>query len=182
MTKPIVPIMPMPAIETLAMPDFCSLAQQLCQALQFAHSRQLFHRDIKPGNIMVTRQGQAKVVDFGLAIERGQDRFTNQGFSMGTPTHMAPEMLTDGHFSPASDQYQLGIVFFQMVTGKLPFEHHNPVQLGWMQIQNPPPSPRQLRPDLEPDWEIVILKMLSKRPEDRFSHLDEVAACFANGF
>ncbi len=165
--------------EKLELADFKYLAGQLCAGLHFAHTRQLFHRDIKPGNIMITREGAVKIVDFGLAIEVGQSRLTHPGFSMGTPTHMAPEMLTDGQASPASDQYELGVVFFQMVTGQLPFQHHNPVQLGWMQIECAPPSPRELRPDLDPEWEIVILRMLSKRPEQRYQSLLEVAQSLA---
>lgn len=159
----------------LALEEFHRLARQMAQVFHFAHQRQLLHRDIKPGNLMVTRQGQVKVLDFGLALQQGQSRFTSVGFSMGTPTHMAPEVLTTGQATAQSDQYALGIVFYQMLVGQLPFQARNPIELGMMHVTKEPPPLRKARPELPGELETLILRMLAKEPERRYAALGEVA-------
>lgn len=155
---------------------FQKLAQQLLAGLHFAHCKHMFHRDIKPANIMISRDARVKILDFGLAIEEGQTRFTSVGFSMGTPSHMAPEMLTKGVCNAHTDQYALGIVFYQMLTGKAPFHSSNPMDLGMMHVQKEPPPIDGSRPDAPRLWQQVTLRMMAKKPEDRFSDLAEVQA------
>ena len=159
----------------LALDEFHLVARQLAQVFHFAHQRQLLHRDIKPGNLMVTQSGQVKVLDFGLALQQGQSRFTSVGFSMGTPTHMAPEVLTTGEATAGSDQYALGIVFYQMLLGQLPFQARNPIELGMMHVTKEPPPLRKVRSEVSPELESMVLRMLAKEPEKRFSALGEVA-------
>lgn len=163
----------------LPLEEFHCLAPQMAQVFHFAHHRQLLHRDIKPGNLMVTRSGQVKVLDFGLALQQGQSRFTSVGFSMGTPTHMAPEVLTTGQATAGSDQYALGVVFYQMLVGQLPFQARNPIELGMMHVTEEPPPLRKSRPELAPELEALVLKMLAKEPEQRFSALGDVTLALA---
>lgn len=155
---------------------FQKLSAQLLAGLHFAHTQHMFHRDIKPANIMISRDARVKILDFGLAIGEGQTRFTSVGFSMGTPSHMAPEMLTKGVCNAHTDQYALGVVFYQMLTGKAPFHSSNPMDLGMMHVQKEPPPIDGLRPDAPRLWQQVTLKMMAKKPEDRFSDLAAVLA------
>ncbi|MBS2034991.1 serine/threonine protein kinase [bacterium] len=157
---------------------FIKLAYQLLEGLHFAHTQHMFHRDIKPANIMITRDAKVKILDFGLAIGEGQTRFTSVGFSMGTPSHMAPEMLTKGVSNAHTDQYALGVVFYQMLTGRTPFQASNPMDLGMMHVQKEPPPIDSFRPDAPRAWQVITLKMLAKKPEDRFADLAEVRATF----
>ena len=155
---------------------FRKLAQQLLAGLHFAHEQHMFHRDVKPANIMVTRDARVKILDFGLAIGEGQTRFTSVGFSMGTPSHMSPEMLTKGISNAHTDQYALGVVFYQMLTGKLPFESKNAMDLGMMHVQQPVPPIDALRPDAPRAWQEITLKMMAKKPEQRYGDLAEIQA------
>lgn len=157
---------------------FRKLSSQLLEGLHFAHTQHMFHRDIKPANIMITRDARVKILDFGLAIGEGQTRFTSVGFSMGTPSHMAPEMLTKGVSNAHTDQYALGVVFYQMLTGKTPFNASNPMDLGMMHVQKEPPPIDSLRPDAPRAWQLITLKMLAKKPEQRFADLAEVQETF----
>lgn len=153
---------------------FPKLAVQMLDGLHFAHKRHMFHRDMKPANIMLTRKGEVKILDFGLAIEEGQTRFTHVGFSMGTPTHMAPEMLTKGVSNAHTDQYALGVVFYEMLTGKLPFTARNPMELGMMHVQEEPPPIAPLRPDAPITWIQITGKMMAKKPADRYNDLAQI--------
>lgn len=153
---------------------FQKLSAQLLAGLHFAHSQHMFHRDIKPANLMISRDARVKILDFGLAINEGQTRFTSVGFSMGTPSHMAPEMLTKGTCNAHTDQYALGVVFYQMLTGRAPFQASNPMDLGMMHVQKEPPPISDFRPDAPRLWQQVTVKMMAKKAEDRFSDLAEV--------
>lgn len=160
----------------LPMSVFARIAPALAQALQYAHDRELMHRDIKPGNIMLTKDGTPKILDFGLAVQEGQSRFTALGFSMGTPSHMAPEVLMSGVCSFLSDQYALGVVFYQMLTGKCPFVAKNPVELGMLHLNKPVPSLQKQRVEIGARLEQIVLRMLEKEPSRRFPDLHQVAA------
>lgn len=158
----------------LPLEDFPLLASQVASGLHFAHRRNLFHRDMKPANIVVARDGTLKILDFGLAIEEGQDRFTVVGFSMGTPTYMAPEAFTAGLSDAQSDQYSLGVVFYHMLTGLVPFRGDKPVDVARGHVQVAPTPPTTLRPEVPGEWEDIVLRMLSKSPQDRFASLQDV--------
>ena len=158
----------------LPLEDFPLIACQIAAGLHYAHRHQLLHRDIKADNIFVGRDALVKVLDFGLAIADGQSRFTSVGFSMGTPSHMAPEGFRSGECTDLTDQYALGVVFYQMLTGRLPFWSDNPMELARMQVKEAPPAPSQLRAEIPPGYEKIVLRMLSKNPEERYSNLSEV--------
>jgi tetratricopeptide (TPR) repeat protein/TolB-like protein len=162
------------------------IVRQLCAGLDAAHDAGIVHRDFKSANIMlVSSTGpapRAVVTDFGLAQETRSAgnvdpaRLTDSGMLVGTPDYMAPEQLQDGDITPATDVYALGVVLFEMVTGRLPFDGATPLSLALTRLQEPAPSPRRWAPDLDPRWEAVILRCLERDPAQRFARAGEVAA------
>lgn len=159
----------------LPLAQFGRLAGQLASGLHFAHQRDLCHRDVKPANIVVSEGDVVKIVDFGLAIEAGQNRLTTVGFAMGTPAYMAPETFTGGLGDSLSDQYSLGVVFYEMLTGRIPFAGDTMMEIARGHVKQPVTPPTSFRPDLPPPWEQTIMRMLSKKPADRFPDLEAVS-------
>lgn len=157
----------------LPLEDFPLLACQLASGLQSAHNLDIIHRDIKPANMVVARDGTLKLLDFGLALTSDHERLTVSGYSMGTPTHMAPEGLTQGVCNALTDQYALGVVFYQILTGRCPFEGE-PLEVARAQIEKPVPRIGQLRSEVPAEWQECVLRMLSKNPQDRFPDLTQV--------
>jgi serine/threonine-protein kinase len=138
-------------------------------ALEHAHGRGVLHRDVKPANLFITHTGVLKLMDFGLAKSMHVAGTTAQGAVLGTPEYMAPEQVTGSPpVSPATDLYALGVVAYELFTGQLPFRHPEPVPLMFLHAQQAPVSPRTLCPSLPEPFERVILKLLEKRPEDRY--------------
>ena len=156
----------------LDLKSFKHLAKQMLEAVQAAHEAGVIHRDLKPENVMVS-QGQVKVMDFGLATASETARITLSGDTVGTPRYQAPEQFTSGA-QARSDQYSLGVLFFEMLTGVAPFEAENPMAVLLLHLNQAPPSPRSLRADLPQELEDLLLKMLVKDPEQRFGDLWEV--------
>ncbi len=164
------------------------VVRKLAQALQEAHDLKVVHRDLKPANIMVDKRGEPLIMDFGLARHTRPDddvRLTHSGTLVGTPAYMSPEQI-DGDstkIGPLTDQYSLGVILFELLTGQLPFRGSMMAVLGQI-VTKEPPSPRGLRPDLDPRIEAVCLKMMAKKPEDRLPSLsavaDELAAILRN--
>ena len=156
---------PLPQTEAVA------LVRELCQALAHAHARGVVHRDLKPHNVLLTPEGQPKLADFGLARDllapQGQ-RLTRTAEIMGTPGYMAPEQVEQARTADArADVYGLGAILFALVTGRPPFPGDNVISLLNAVLHQPAPSPRTLRPDLDPRLEAVILRCLEKRPDQR---------------
>ena len=159
-----------------------SLAAQVADALDQAHQHGLVHRDVKPGNILLARDGRPLLTDFGIA--RALDastRLTRTGASIGTPEYMSPEQglaePTDGR----TDIYALGIVLYEMLTGHVPFHTETPMATLYKQVHEPPPPLRRNDAEL-PSWlEKVVAKALSKRPADRFQTASEFAAALRQG-
>ncbi len=151
------------------------IAASIADALDYAHRREMVHRDIKPANIMFTAEGQPVLTDFGIARMVSVTGLTASGAMVGTPAYMAPEIGTGESGSPASDIYSLGVVLYQMLTGRLPFEADVPMGVILKHISEPVPYPSQFVPDLLPSLEAVILKAMAKRPEDRFQTAGEMA-------
>jgi Tol biopolymer transport system component len=159
------------------------LIQQMADALGAAHRAGIVHRDFKSGNVMLAAHPagtRAVVMDFGLArtAAQSQSAHTNAATetlgAVGTPEYMAPEQLTGGAITPATDIYALGIVIYEMVTGSRPFQGQTPFDVAIRRLHETPPSPRQLAPGLEPRWEKTILRCLSRRPEERFQSTSDV--------
>ena len=161
------------------------IVRQLTAGLDAAHAASIVHRDFKSANVMLvpaTNATRAVITDFGIAHETGASpdpnpsRLTDTGSLVGTPDYMAPEQLEDGPLTPATDVYALGVVLFEMMTGRLPFEGNTPISLALSRLQTPAPSPRRWAPDLDARWEAVILRCLERDPARRYASAGEVAA------
>jgi hypothetical protein len=144
------------------------LCMQSLTALAHAHSMGVVHRDLKPANIMRTESGDIKIMDFGIARVSGTEHMTSVGFMMGTPAYMAPEQVMGQEIDARADLYAMGVVFFRLLTGQLPFKGDTPFAMAQAQVNAPPTPIRTIRADL-PAWVAdVLVRCLEKKPEDRF--------------
>lgn len=153
-----------------------AIARQICDALEHAHGRNLVHRDLKPGNVLVTRNGQtveAKLADLGIALARGQARVTRSGAITGTPTYMAPEQALGQEIDGRSDLYALGVLLYEWATGRPPFCGDDALAVVSQHIHAPVVPPRTLC-DLPCGLDRLIVKLLAKEPADRFATAAEV--------
>ena len=143
-----------------------SVMAQLCAALDYAHSQQVLHRDVKPNNVLVTPEGVVKLFDFGLArLQSDADR--DQSMMVGTPYYMAPEQQFNGQIDHRIDIYALGVVLFRRVCGRLPFTEGN---IFLAHAVSPVPDPRTFNPDLPAELAPIIARMMAKRADDRFAN------------
>jgi serine/threonine protein kinase len=151
----------------------------VARALEFAHQRGIVHRDIKPSNILITESGEPMLSDFGVAKIIGDEAvtgLTGSGMAMGTPEYMAPEQVNAKTADGRADIYALGIVFYEMVTGRKPFQADTPLAILIKHISDPLPRPSEFVPDLPEAVENVLFKALTKKPEDRYQTMGEFAA------
>lgn len=172
------PFLCMELLQPLGIPQ--SLSQvlevlgQAAGALAYAHEQGIIHRDVKTANLLRTRNGQVCLTDFGLARALDSNTLTAEGTLLGTPAYVAPEVLCGQPASPASDQYSLGCVAFELLTGRPPYQGESPLAVAVQHIHQPLPDLHPLRPDL-PAWLVrVVLKMLAKDPLQRFSSLHDL--------
>jgi len=156
------------------------ILQQAGSALSFAHHRGVIHRDVKPANIMIDENGWAVVTDFGIAKLEDAHNLTATGTMVGTPHYMSPEQFHNRPLTGASDQYALGIVAYEMLTGKKPFDGDTFAEIVTKQLFNPPPDVTHERPDLPASVASTIVRMLAKEPADRFPDLDAAIAAFGH--
>jgi serine/threonine-protein kinase len=157
------------------------IAHDVALGLGAAHRRGIVHRDVKPRNILVGHDGSIKLTDFGIVSvykDIDPERLTTTGMTLGTVHYFAPEQAQGEIVSPAADVYSLGIVMYEMLTGRLPFEGDNPVAVAMQHIQDPPTPPRQLNPTIPPALEEIILRCLEKVPEMRFRDGSQLARAF----
>jgi serine/threonine-protein kinase len=164
--------------EGLPPPDAAAgIATDVAAALGFAHRNGVVHRDVKPGNIMITAAGHVKVADFGIAraIAGGaEENLTQTGSVMGTATYFSPEQAQGHSVDPRSDLYSLGVVMYEMATGRPPFQGDSPVAIAYKHVQERPVPPRRINPAVPAAFEAITLKLLAKRPDDRYSSADEL--------
>ncbi len=151
----------------------------VCQALIYLHEEGWVHRDLKPENILANRAGEAKLVDFSLSVKYSQGIGKMLGFGakktiQGTRTYIAPETILRKAPSPQTDIYSLGITFFEILTGKTPFQGFTPEDLLQKHLRMPPPLASALNPNLTPEVDQLLINMLAKKPKDRLGSMQEV--------
>ena len=146
------------------------------QGLASAHAQGVIHRDIKPGNIMITSRGQVKVADFGIALANhdASAKLTNTGAFVGTPGYLSPEVCLGKSVDQRSDIFALGICLFEMLSGRMPFQDDSPLKLMLDVVQSETPDIRELNPEVDEEIARILNKMLAKDPADRYQSCDEL--------
>jgi beta-lactam-binding protein with PASTA domain/tRNA A-37 threonylcarbamoyl transferase component Bud32 len=152
-----------------------ALTKKILLAARFAHRRGVIHRDLKPHNVIISSdqsgEEEVKVADFGIA-RAGASEITEVGAIMGTAQYLSPEQAQGHVVNEASDLYSIGVVLFEMLTGRPPFDGDSAVAIALKHVSEPPPSPREFRPEIPPQLEAVVLKSLAKTPEQRYNDAD----------
>ena len=159
------------------------IAQQICRALREAHTLDVIHRDLKPANIFLSKHGDdedfVKVLDFGLVkylSEKPEEQLTQTGLFMGSPKYMAPEQIQGGQVDARTDVYSLGIMMYEMLAGKVPFERPSSVNILMAHVGEPPPPMRAVNPHIviSPNFEELVMRCIAKDPNERYTTMDAV--------
>jgi beta-lactam-binding protein with PASTA domain/predicted Ser/Thr protein kinase len=154
-----------------------SIGADVAAALAFAHRNGVVHRDVKPGNVLLDANDHVKVTDFGIArAANTKENLTQTGAVMGTATYFSPEQAQGYGVDPRSDVYSLGVVLYEMVTGKPPFAGDNPLTIAYKHVRETPVPPRQINPAIPAAFEAIVLQAMAKDPDDRYSSADELRA------
>ncbi len=161
----------------ISMNDILFIGAQVSSGLQAAHSKGLVHRDIKPGNIMITPEGKVKVTDFGIvSLQNEESDITKTGSILGTASYISPEQAQGKPVSKESDLYSLGTVLYELITGKPPFEGDTPIATATKHITDKPEKLSTYRADIPKGIENAVLKLLHKYPKDRFKNAEDLRA------
>lgn len=155
------------------------IVTQLGAALDHAHQRGIIHRDLKPSNVMLSPDGQATLMDFGLVRAGEGSELTRSGIVVGTPEYMAPEQALGEPVDARTDIYAFGVVIYRLLTGKVPFARSTSMATAYAHVHEPPPPLRQIRPEIPRAVEKVVLKALAKPPAARYQSAGQLAADFA---
>ncbi|MBW3615041.1 MAG: Stk1 family PASTA domain-containing Ser/Thr kinase [Actinobacteria bacterium] len=151
------------------------IGADVAAALAFAHRSGVVHRDVKPGNVLISPTGQVKVTDFGIARAANSDQdLTQTGAVMGTATYFSPEQAQGHRVDPRSDVYSLGVVLYEMVAGRAPFAGDNPMAIAYKHVREQPVPPRQVNPDVPQAFEAIVLQAMAKNPNDRYTSAEEL--------
>jgi tRNA A-37 threonylcarbamoyl transferase component Bud32 len=161
--------------ERMPLGEMVRVLLDVLDGMAYAHSEGMIHRDIKPGNILLTQRGQAVVADFGIAQIVGGTRHTAVGALMGTLHYIAPEQGLKGQSDARSDIYSLGIVLYEILTQRTPFDADTPLAVLMKHVNDPLPLPRTINPDIPESFERIVLKALAKSPDDRYQSAEEMA-------
>jgi tetratricopeptide (TPR) repeat protein/tRNA A-37 threonylcarbamoyl transferase component Bud32 len=151
-----------------------SIAKQVCEGLIEAHRLGVVHRDLKPSNIMIDREGNARIMDFGIARSLKTKGLTSTGVMVGTPEYMSPEQVEGKEIDKRSDIYSLGVIIFEMLTGKAPFSGETPYSVAFKHKTEPPPDPKELNVQIPEKLSQVILKCMEKIKEERYQKAEEL--------
>lgn len=158
--------------------EFFGIAHDIALGLGAAHRRGIVHRDVKPQNVFIGRDGSIKLTGFSIASvykDNNDEQRTTTGMTLGGPQYYAPEQAQGEAVSPAVAIYALGIVMYEILTGRPPFDGDKSVAVAMQHIQDPPPPPRQLNPNIPPTLDALILRCLEKQPDKRFQGGQELA-------
>ena len=155
------------------------LVVQVLRAARFAHRHGVVHRDLKPHNVMLDSEGRVKVTDFGIA-RAGASDMTETGSIMGTAQYLSPEQAQGHAVTASSDLYSIGVMLFELLTGRVPFDGESPVTIALRHVSEPPPAPSQLNPAVPPALDAVVLRALAKDPRERFADADEFIAALTS--
>jgi serine/threonine protein kinase/tetratricopeptide (TPR) repeat protein len=150
------------------------IAKQVCEGLSEAHRLGVVHRDLKPSNIMIDKEGEAKIMDFGIARTIKEKRITGSGVMIGTPEYMSPEQVEAKDIDQRTDIYALGIILYEMVTGQLPFEGDTPLNIAMKHKSEAPKNPKEYNPQIPEAVSRVIQRCLEKNREMRYQTVEEV--------
>ena len=150
------------------------IAEAVSRALSAAHEKGLVHRDIKPGNIMLTGDGQVKVMDFGIARATSADTVTQTAAVLGTAAYLSPEQAQGETVDARSDIYSLGVVLYEMLTGRQPFSGDSPVSVAYKHVTQDPPPPSSINPDVPESLDAVVMKSLAKNADNRYQSASEM--------
>ena len=162
---------------TISLNDVLFIGAQVSSGLQAAHSKGLVHRDIKPGNIMITPEGKVKVTDFGIvSLQNEESDITKTGSILGTASYISPEQAQGKPVSKESDLYSLGTVLYELIAGRPPFEGDTPIATATKHITDKPEKLSVIRPDIPKGVENAVLKLLHKYPKDRFKNAEDLRA------
>ena len=151
-----------------------SIAKDVCEGLAEAHRLDVVHRDLKPGNILIDKQGDAKILDFGIARSLTSKGFTGTRMMIGTPEYMSPEQVDDEDIDHRSDIYSLGVILYEMLTGRVPFDGDTPLSVAYKHKNKTPPNPREFNTQITDELNVLILKCLEKDKEARYQSAGEV--------
>ncbi|HEX6380223.1 MAG TPA: Stk1 family PASTA domain-containing Ser/Thr kinase [Acidimicrobiia bacterium] len=151
------------------------IAEAMCRALATAHHHGLVHRDVKPGNVMLTPSGEVKVMDFGIARVTTGEALTQTATVLGTASYFSPEQAKGEGVDPRSDVYSAGCVLYEMITGRPPFTGDSPVSIAYKHVREDAPVPSSLNPDVSPALDAVVMKALAKNPVNRYQTAIEMA-------
>jgi tetratricopeptide (TPR) repeat protein len=158
-------------------PDSCiRMFKQILAGIGYAHSKEIIHRDVKPSNIMINKDGIVKITDFGIAKITGDMMKTQPGVKVGTIWYMSPEIVKGHSAGVSSDIYSLGVTLFEMITGNVPFSGNTEYTIMKNIVECPPPSPREFYPYVPVSLEKAILKAIAKEPAERFRSIEEFEA------
>jgi tetratricopeptide (TPR) repeat protein len=150
------------------------VAKQICEGLSEAHKLGMIHRDLKPGNVMIDKNGNARIMDFGLVRSLKAKSITGAGVMIGTPEYMSPEQVEGKEIDKRSDLYSLGAALFEMVTGQVPFEGDTPFTIGVKHKSEIPQEPKKINEQIPDDLNLLIMKCLEKDKEKRYQSADEI--------
>ena len=162
-----------------AVEDAAAIVGQVADALAYAHKNGTIHRDIKPANIIITEDGDAKIMDFGIAKTEDSE-LTKTGAVLGSPNFMSPEQITGQKIDSRSDIFSIGILLYLMITGEKPFLGENQTSISYKIVRTEPVKPSKINPVLNPLYDIVIKKSLAKRPEERYNSAADMAEDLKN--